>query len=305
VNARDLAMAASGAVLAGSIIIARYELRGEPQSNPASIVSALQARDSTTRESVGTEAEPMAAAAPSVPASKSPPDLNLAGSAPHAPAQVERLRSKLAEVTREKRDLEAQLQAVEGELNRRANVPRTGDPQEFELDAEDWKALAAEGRIKYRIPCVLPPEATYGNMRGALDKLGLSPEEGDVLTEIHRRSNARVWSTLRPLCVELTGNAEVVDQLGASNCLSLIERASEKDGKASLASRRRVAEVHAGLAPAPSDASPAAARRDPLFTALLAVTSEAKRFQSDLAETFGPEEAKLINDSLPCVTTAR
>jgi hypothetical protein len=296
-------MAASGAVLAGSTIIARYELRGEPQSNPASIVSALLARDSTTRESVGTEAEPMAAAAPSESASKSPPDLNLASSAPHA--QVERLRSKLAEVAREKRELEAQLQAVEGELNRRANVPRTGDPQEFELDAEDWKALAAEGRIKYRIPCVLPPEATYGNLRGALDKLGLSPEEGDVLTEMHRRSNARVWSTLRPLCVELAGSAEVVDQLGASNCLSLIERASEKDGKASLASRRRVAEVHAGLAPAPSDASPGAAQRDPLFTALLAVTSEARRFQSDLAQSFGPEEAKRINDSLPCVATER
>jgi hypothetical protein len=203
---------------------------------------------------------------------------------------------------REERDVEAQLRTLESELVRSAEVPLTGDPREFDLNREDWKALAAEGRIKYRIPCMLPSGGAYGSTQADSDALGLSPDDGKVVTEAHRRSNARVWATLRPLCVEAVGNAEIVDQLGAQSCLRLIESvATSSDIMASADSRRRVAEVHAGMTQPPRQGEP----QSPLFAALLAVTSEAEHFQADLAESFGPEEAKRIYESLRCVSTTR
>lgn len=216
--------------------------------------------------------------------------------------QAERLRGKLAEVLRERRDLETQLQTLESELARSAEIPPTGDPRDFDLDREDWKALAAEGRIKYRIPCMMPGDSAYTTPPADLDALGLSPDDGQALTEAHRRSNARVWGEVRPLCLQAVGKADVVDLLGLSSCLRLIETAaSNEDVMAAADARRRVAEVHAGMTPPPREGEP----QSPLFTALMAVTSEAQRFQADLAESFGPEEAKRIADSMRCVATVR
>lgn len=185
---------------------------------------------------------------------------------------------------------------------RSAEVPPTGDPRDFDLDREDWKALAAEGRIKYRIPCMMPADSAYTTPPADLDAPGLSPEDGQVLTEAHRRSNARVWETVRPLCMQVVGKADVVDLLGVPSCLRLIESAATStDFMAAAAARRRVAEVHAGMTPAPGNGEPQSA----LFAALMAVTSEAQHFQADLAESFGPEEAQRIADSMRCVATVR
>jgi hypothetical protein len=277
---------------------------GQPRRTPASAVAKLPllpAADAVTTPAQRDEPErgPESLRGP-VP--EGAPSAGVAGAGSPGTTRAEQLKAKLADAQREKRDVEAQLQMLEAELEREASLPRMAQPREFELSAEDWKALAAEGRIKYRIPCELAPQAHYGNMRNALDELGLSSEEGEVLTDLHRRSNARVWATLRPLCIELVGRAEVVDLLGRSSCLSLIERvATQKDPKAAMASRRRVAEVHAGIAQPPTAKEPP----DPLATALLAVTGEARRFEADLAESFGPEEAKRISDSMTCVATAR
>jgi hypothetical protein len=135
-----------------------------------------------------------------------------------------------------------------------------------------------------------------------LDELGLSPDDGESLTAAHRRSNGRIWATLRPLCMNVVGNADVVDLLGAMSCLRLIEQKSSKsDIMAPTNARRQVAEVHAGIRPPPEDGQP----QDPVFEAYMALTSEAGLFESDLAESFGPEEAKRISQSMPCVATMR
>jgi hypothetical protein len=212
--------------------------------------------------------------------------------------QLGGVRGKLAEVQREKGDLEARLRNLETELAERTGSPQ-GEAHEFELDREDWKELAAESRIKYRIPCSLPSGGSYAIPRDELDELGLSPDDGKTLLEAHRRSNDRVWATLRPLCSEAVGDDAVVDLLGRSHCLGVIERtASKSDAATAGDARRHVAEAHAGVRTA--EAAPT-----PLFEALMALTNEAQDFEADLAENFGPEEAKRIVRSMRCVDTTR
>jgi hypothetical protein len=63
-----------------------------------------------------------------------------------------------------------------------------------------------------------------------------------------------------------------------------------------IETRRQVAEVHAGLRAPPAAGEP----QSPLFQALLLMSSEGKRFEADLAESFGPEEAQRIWRSMSC-----
>lgn len=310
-------MVASGAALASVAIITFYESKAGPNEGPAGARSrapqsgSLTSAESANEQSVGrAEWALRGAPEPGEPnAGANAASANAAGANASEPGtgtptalQAEKLRAKLAEVMRERRDLETQLRTLEGELARSAEVPPTGDPRDFDLDREDWKALAAEGRIKYRIPCVMPSNGAYTTPQEDLDALGLSPEDGQALTEAHRRSNARVWGTVRPLCLKAVGKADVVDLLGVSSCLRLIESAAtSSDFMAAADERRRVAEMHAGMTPPPREGEP----QSPLFAALMAVTSEAERFQADLAESFGPEEGKRIAESMRCVATVR
>jgi hypothetical protein len=216
--------------------------------------------------------------------------------------QLEHVRSKLRDVQREKHDLEAQLLTLEGELAQHSGGLSGGDPADYDLDRDDWKELAAKGRIKYRIPCLSANGAEWQTSPPELDKLGLSPEDGEAIREAHRRSNARVWKAVRPLCMNAVGDAAVADRLRAEGCISLIKQAARtSDPIAITNAQRQVAEVQAGIRPLPQ----AGQARSPVFDTYLALTSEARLFEADLAENFGPEEAKRITRSLPCVATLR
>jgi len=214
--------------------------------------------------------------------------------------QLEQVNGKLATVQREKaqlqgekRELEAQLHALKGEAAER-------DSYKYDLTQDDWKKLAAEGRVRYRMPCLMPLEAGWKMPQQELDQLGLSPEDGESLAQALQRSNRRVWDTLRPLCMKIVSDAEVVDLLGATSCQHLIEKvANRSDPSAIMDARRQVAEVHAGLRPPPAAGQP----QHPVFESLMTFSSEAKRFEADLAESFGPEEAKRIWQSMSCAAT--
>ena len=107
---------------------------------------------------------------------------------------------------------------------------------------------------------------------------------------------------MQPLCLEAVELPEVVDLLGVSNCLRVVEQVAKKrDFKATLEARRQVAEVHAGMRTSP-DASLA---KHPVFVADMALTSEARLFEADLAESFGPDEGRRIARSLRCVASMR
>jgi hypothetical protein len=224
-------------------------------------------------------------------------------------------RDQLDSLVREKRQLETRLHALESSVDPHDVVQRspsssgaeaTAQPlaarDEFELDQEDWKKLAAEGRVKYKIPCLLPAGSPWTPQPATLDSLGLSPEDGQVIAEAHRRSNARVWDVIRPLCEEAIGDPATVDLLGGQGCMRVVqELAVAKDPMKALEAQRKVGEVHAGLQPRPAPDQP----QHPVFQMLLALTSEAKLFEADLAETFGPEDAKRIAQADGCSSTMR
>ncbi|HKO93547.1 MAG TPA: hypothetical protein VJU61_20475 [Polyangiaceae bacterium] len=192
------------------------------------------------------------------------------------------------------------VERVELSLRGSGSTPASNS-YEYALTRDDWKQLAKEGRVRFRIPCPAALDSAWKLPQQELDELGLSPEEGETLAQLQRRSNVRVWDTLRPLCLKIVDKAEVVELLGMMSCQKLIEEvATRSDPAAVTEARRQVAEVHAGLRSPPAAGQP----RHPVFEALLALSSEGARFEADLAESFGPEEARRIWRSMRCAATS-
>lgn len=236
------------------------------------------------------------------------------GAATGAEGSRERLEEQLARARKEKGDLATRVRKLESAVERHSDEttpePSTREPagagphgaDELDLDREDWKKLAAEGRVKYRIPCLLPPGSPWSPSESALNELGLSPGDGEAIAEAHRRSNARIWDVVRPLCEGVLGDPGTVDLLGGPGCLRLIRQFSDaKDPAASREAQRQVAEVQAGLRPRPAPGEPL----DPMFRTFMALTDEGRLFEADLAESFGPEDAKRIARSNRCTATLR
>lgn len=300
---RDWAQVASGAALATAAVVALYEGKaylGQSEASPRREAAAADSRASNPPmpdRPIGRAELPLMG---SVEVTESSAAAQAAKAARVA-SQLDHVNGKLAEVQREKEDLEAQLRSLENALVNRPPSSPAGEAHEFELDRDDWKELATQARIKYRIPCTLPAHSSYAIPQEELDELGLSPDDGKTLVEAHRRSNARVWATLRPLCAKAVGDDTVVDLLDRSDCLGVLERAATKsDVGAGAAARRLVGEVHAGMRTPPEPG-----QSTPLFDALMALTREAQYFEADVAESFGPEDAKRIVQSMRCADTTR
>ena len=287
-NAANCALFAGGAAFATLVAIGiqgAQALLATPERHqersPTALRGSLEASQSTpAASSVGAVSDPAGTAS--------------------STAQLEALKRKLSVVLSQKSELEGQLRGLELDRERR---PETAAPErdEFDLSREDWKALAATGHVKYRVPCVLPNDPSYSTPADELDQLGLGPDDGKLLAEAQRRSNARIWATVRPLCAKLVGGDSVVDRLGAQSCLSLIERAAnESDPIGSFEARRAVGEVHAGLREAPD-----LSEQSPVYQAYMALTREGSQFEADLAESFGPEEAGYIARNMRCASTRK
>ena len=234
------------------------------------------------------------------------------GAATSREVSREALEDQLASARKEKGELETRVRKLESDVEQRTAGPGApeaarpgqigGGADELDLDQEDWKKLAAEGRVKYKIPCLLPPGSPWTPSESALNELGLSPGDGEVIAEAHRRSNARIWDVVRPLCEGVLGDPGTVDLLGGPGCLRLIRQFSDaKDPAASREAQRRVAEIRAGLRPRPAPGEP----QDPMFQTFMALTDEGQLFEADLTESFGPEDAKRIAQSNRCTATLR
>jgi hypothetical protein len=308
---RDITMLVAGAAIGSVATVAVYAARG------SGVVPDAELRIDRSSPELGASEGPSARTGSDVSSaggSRQPdPASAIATGDPAGSAS----RDQLDSLVREKRQLETRLHALESSVGPHGVVPRSPGPagaeataqqspvgahDEFELDQEDWKKLAAEGRVKYKIPCLLPAGSPWTPQPATLDGLGLSPEDGEVIAEAHRRSNARVWDVIRPLCEEAIGDPATVDLLGGQGCMRVVqELAVAKDPMKSLEAQRKVAEVHAGLQPRPAPDQP----QHPVFQMLMALTSEAKLFEADLAETFGPEDAKRIAQSDGCSSTMR
>lgn len=202
-------------------------------------------------------------------------------------AQVGDYRRRLDALAEQKASLEAKLQTSEKQLEAaRANGTAPLAKHEFDLEPSDWKALAAEGTVKARIPCFR--KSGWEPSPDSLNKLGLAPSDAAPIKNAYTHSNDRVWSVIKPLCIAAIGNPEVVDRLGPNTCQHLlldIERS--KDNEATDRAMAFVGEVRAGERPMPGPNEPI----HPVTKMFLAVTGEAKAFESELAQSFGPEEA--------------
>jgi ferric-dicitrate binding protein FerR (iron transport regulator) len=199
---------------------------------------------------------------------------------------VSELNRRLRGVEKQKGELEQQLLQARERLAMATDAAAPRTRNEFDLNQEDWAELAKEGTVKFRVPCL----RTDGWKPGpeTLDQLGLAPSDGPPLTEAYKKSNQRMWSTIRPLCIDAIGKSDVVDTLGPDTCMHVVvDIARKKDSEAASEAMRQVSEIRAGLRPSPA----AGERMHPVLEIFLAATSEQGRFEGDLAESFGPEEA--------------
>jgi hypothetical protein len=162
----------------------------------------------------------------------------------------------------------------------------TVSKHEFDLSPDDWAEMAKTGSIKYRIPCYASPASKPSAEQ--IDQRGLSPDEVAAIEEAYAKSNQRLWSQVKPLCVKTIGSAEVAEKLGPDTCAQLILDIAEKEDRtASLKARRMVGEIRAGKRAAPGQNDPA----HPVLRLFLALTGELASFEADLARELGPEEA--------------
>jgi FecR-like protein len=200
------------------------------------------------------------------------------------PAGVESLRRQLGRVEEQKKALESQLRAAEAGLRRLRDAPPPRHP--FDLTPADWKELAVQGTVKFRVPCSTPGWRVSAE---ALDTLGLAPDDAAPLEAAYARSRERLWEVLRPLCVAALGSEKVPELLGRTGCISgILAAARETDQAAAGEAMREVGEIRAGLRDAPERAI----ADNPALRALLALTAEPARFEAELSETFGPDEAR-------------
>jgi hypothetical protein len=212
--------------------------------------------------------------------------------------KVEQVRAELQLLKEQRSELQEELKTVEKELRKREEPPA----YEYDLTQEQWKELAAIGRVKYRTPCQMSADSGWSIGTPILDELGLGPDDEGTLMDAFRRSNERVWATVKPMCVELVGQEAVVESMGFEGCRPLIDQAQQKTYPfAKAEAQRLVAEVRAGMrAPLREDELPSN-----LYKLYMALTGEGALFEADLAESFGPEMAKRIWHSFPCANTMR
>jgi hypothetical protein len=216
-SSRKLALvAAASAAFAAAVVAAIYEIKPQGRKRTELSVAAALLGGSSSGSGV-TPREPAA----SLPAASDPGAPLRSASERCSVVELEQAKGSLDVLQREKRDLEAQVQALENEIGRPGELTRRLNAEEFELTQEDWKELAARGRVKYRVPCQQRKGSANYTRQSELDQLGISPDDGKVLGEAHQRSNDRVWSKGAPA---LHGR----DRQGRGGLLSAIDRRSRR-----------------------------------------------------------------------------
>ncbi len=158
-----------------------------------------------------------------------------------------------------------------------------------ERSAADWERFAKEGAVPYNVPCL--HDTPFTPSQRQLDRFGLAPQDAAVLHDAYAKSNERMLAQLKPLCARVLGNDKLPDRIGPQACITAIIDGSRKDNSDKMQEALvRVAEVNAGKRPLPAGG----AELEPAEALMLAMTGEAKKFESDLAASLGPEDARRV-----------
>lgn len=199
----------------------------------------------------------------------------------------------LAAKLRRARDQERQAQKQLGDARKRIDAleHELGVVQarnNFDLSAEDWRKLGQQGVLRYRVPCNNPQTALSD---AALDGMALAPEDRPMLERAFQNSASRLQQQLTPVCAAaLGGRVDLARAIGVDGCRHIIVNTAPLRGDDPLSSMRKVAAIMAGDATVTEDLGMT-------DIAFLAFVEESGRFQSDLAEAFGPDEAHRIVNS--------
>jgi ferric-dicitrate binding protein FerR (iron transport regulator) len=203
--------------------------------------------------------------------------------------QVNEYKKRLEMIATAKAELEEKLEATEARLaSAETDGAAARSRSEWDLDGEDWAELAKKGTVKYRVPCSpkefkLTPEV--------LNKMGLAPDDAPVVTDALEKTHKKLWSEVRPLCIQAIGNVEVVDKIGFDACSHLIHNVeSAVDRSAAAEAMYQVGEIRAGQRPPPGPND----KVHPVAKLFLSLTSASQTFEAELAKSFGPDEAHRI-----------
>jgi hypothetical protein len=200
--------------------------------------------------------------------------------------EVTRLRAELASLQRSRRALDERVARAERELARAEGTPPPRHP--YDLAESDWRELALTGRVKFRLPCARPDFRVSAPLA---ERLGLAPDDAELIEHTYAASRERVWRVLRPLCVAELGNEALADRIDRQGCeMVILESQQQRDPAAKKAALRQVAEIRAGLRLPPG----AGEALHPVAEMLLTLTGEQARFEAELAEALGPEDARRI-----------
>lgn len=200
---------------------------------------------------------------------------------------------KVAALEREKEELGRDNE----NLLRLLDQARAGKPYEFDVSREEWRRLASESRVKYRVPCQTPTSSSWSLSPSLVDELALSPDDLGKIEAAFQRSNDRVWATVHRLCGEYFHREDAMDLIGTDGCIATIEKIRKlKEPTAVQDAQKVVAELKAGMRPMPKDVS----TLPNLEQIYLALIGEGDAFEKDLEESLGPEDAERIWHAFPC-----
>lgn len=258
---------------------------GNSSNNPDAVARALRSsRDSDGERHAGEAGavRPASGGRPAPPPATLPKTDADQARNPALAAELERVRLQERQAQKQIGDARKRIDALEHELG----VAQARN--NFDLTPEDWRKLGQQGVLKYRVPCNNPQTSLTD---AALDAMALAPEDRPALERAFENSASRLQQQLTPVCAAaLGGRVSLARAIGVDGCRHIIVNTAPLRGDDTLSSTRKVAAIMAGDATVTEDMGMT-------DIAFLAFAEESSRFERELAEAFGPDEAHRIVNS--------
>jgi hypothetical protein len=269
-GARDLIAGIVGAALAVVCVATYGDLAGTKRAKTrdardlAAEGAAGVQREARVRASAGSEEDAWRTA-----------NANLTGNVQVLQRRLEQNEAEKSALQKELREAKAKLSASTSDAAPAKN--------EFDLSQDDWKELAKTGTVKARYPCRTDPNMHLTATQAAA--LGISPSDAAAVERAIVNEQDRLAGVIQPACAKVLGNRELAVRLGTQVCSEVVaESVTDTERDIQL-----VADIRAGNVPQPRLESLA-----PLASMLYAQTGSMAAIQAELAQTFGPEEAKRL-----------
>ncbi|HXU80046.1 MAG TPA: hypothetical protein VN914_01530 [Polyangia bacterium] len=264
----------AGAALAATVVVTVYEgrVRLANGSGQRDLEAGEQGSFAPGQAPRAVSANGAGAAAR--PGSARPPALLTAS----PPGEVEELRAKLAAQEKELLALRQDQKAKKGSMGPWVDVPQ-----------DELMARAGRCELKWEALDINGYEAkTIDEKNGWAKTAGLSDTERDAYNEALKDLQSSVLVRLRPLFVEMTGDAPMAEKLPVGGLIGLMMEKVPDTAKNEA--RAHLARERAGLQPPPADL----ARTPVIERALRIMTTVGDELEKKLGERLGSERARAL-----------